>query len=185
MDEINLKDKNLFKVRQPGSEVEFNKVDTTKEKGIRTYKNYYDKEKLDIKSVPNKGPKDYEATKVELPENIQAFDKKAKNYTENPYSYNSVAFKEKESTIPSSQTADQLITNPVYNLIGKFLGVDTVNDWGRYYDKVYAITEWAKGEVGDDVQEIMKFLDHKARTLPSVGNKTIDNLHIFAKLNKK
>jgi len=135
-------------------------------------------------------PKSYKIENVKLPENIQKFDKKVKVYTENPYSWNSVVkekSKKDEVNASPTQTAEEMILNPTYNSIGKFLGIDTIHDWNKYYDKVYTIVEWAKQEVGDDTHKIMRWLSDKARTLPDVGNKTIDNLHIFAymKLNKQ
>jgi len=141
-------------------------------------------EEVSIKSkVPNK-PTEYEAVSLELPKNIQAFDKKVKAY--NPYDYNVVALKKKavrpELFIPPTQTADQMITNTTLNAIGKFLGVDTLHDWERDYEKVYTIVEWAKLKTGDNVNKIMKWLGQQTRTLPSVGTKTLDNLYIFAKM---
>lgn len=144
-------------------------------------------EDVSLKDKPRKEQTQYEAVKVELPKNIQKFDKKVKAYTENPYDYNVVALKkhavrpEKVYILPT-QTAEQMILNPTLNSIGKFLGVDTIHDWNKYYDRVYAIVEWAKANTGDDNQKIMRWLGRQARTLPSVGNKTIDNLYIFAKL---
>jgi len=180
---IDLKERNLFKIRQPGSEINFqNKKVVIKDRLY--YKNSPElvKEKLSLDSKPRKEPKEYEAVKVELPENIQEFDKKARVYAKNPYDYNSVSLKKEKVSITPSQTANQLIINPTYNAIGKFLGVDMLHEWDKYYDKVYTIVEWAKLRTGDNIHEIMKWLDHKARTLPSVGNKTIDNLYIFARM---
>lgn len=129
----------------------------------------------------------YEAEKLELSKNIQKFDKKPKVYTENPYSYNSVALKKAQPVAPTA-TAEEMITNPTYNTIGKFLGVDTVHDWNRYYDKVFTITEWAKLKSNtDNMGKLMKWISGKAKTVPNMGGNNIDNLYLFARLalNKK
>jgi len=183
MDEITLKDKNLFKVRQPGSEIDFSAKKVVS-KARLNYKNSPDVsiEKLSLKSEQKKEQKEYEAVKVDLPESIKEFDKKVKVYTKNPYDYNEISLKKEKVPVPLNKTASELIVDPVYNTIGKFLGVDTAHDWSKYYDKVYTIVEWAKLKNGDNVKEIMKWLDNKAKTLPSVGSKTLDNLYIFARM---
>lgn len=139
-------------------------------------------EKVSLKPKPQAIQAKHEVAKVELSDNIKQFDKKVKVHTSNPYSFNTVAKKE-SSVASTSQTASQMITNPTYNTIGKFLGVDTIHDWGRYYDKVYLITEWAKGKVGDDRSKIMRWLTAKLSNLPSMGAKRIDDLHIAASLD--
>lgn len=139
-------------------------------------------ERVSLKSPPPAKPIQYEVEKKELSENIKRFDRKVRVYTGNPYSFNAVARKTDRPIAESTQTANQMITNPTYNTIGKFLGVDTVHDWGKYYDKVYTITEWAKQKVGDDKIKIMKWLTQKIRQVPSMGAKKIDDLHIAARL---
>lgn len=124
----------------------------------------------------------HETEKVELSNNIKRFDQKVKVYTSNPYAFNTVAKKPERVPTTTSQTATQMITNPTYNSIGKFLGVDTINDWGRYYDKVYLITEWAREKVGDDRLKIMKWLTNRLQHVPTMGAKRIDDLHIAARL---
>lgn len=126
----------------------------------------------------------YEAEKVELSDNIRRFDKIVKVYTQNPYTFNAVSKRitDKATTMPT-QTATQMITNPTYNQIGKFLGVDTVHDWGRYYDKVYVVTEWAKEKVGDNHGKMMGWLTTKLNHLPQLGARRIDDLYIAAKLD--
>ena len=183
MDETNLKDKNLFKVRQPGAEIDFYAKKVV-DKARLNYKNSPEltKEKLSLKPGIKKEQKEYEAVKVDLPESIKEFDKKVKTLPKNPYDYNEVSLKKEKVFTAPNKTASDLIVDPVYNTIGKFLGVDTVHDWGKCYDKVYTIVEWAKLKTGDDVNAIMKWLDNKAKTLPSVGSKTLDNLYIFARM---
>jgi hypothetical protein len=140
------------------------------------------KETVSLKAKPKFKPKVYEIEKKELPENIRKFDWKVKHkvYTKDPYSFNEVVKKEK-NFLPT-ETASQMITNPTYNAVGKFLGVDTIHDWNRYYDKVYAVVEWARTKTGNDVEQIIKWIGQKSKTLPSVGDKTIDNLYIFARM---
>ena len=139
-------------------------------------------EEVSLKSKPKKEATEYEAVKLEISKNIQKFDKKVKVHTESPYSFNSVSLKKREENYSTSQTATDLITNPTYNTIGKFLGVDTVHDWDRDCDKVFTIVEWAKQKVGDDLNKIMKWLGQQSRTLPNMGTKTIDNLYIYARM---
>jgi hypothetical protein len=141
-------------------------------------------EKVSLKSPPPAKQVQYEAEKKELSDNIKKFDRKprVKVYTENPFSFNAVSLKKDKPPISPNQTANQMITDPTYNTIGKFLGIDTVHDWGKYYDKVYVVTEWAKQKVGDDRVKIMNWLTQKIRQVPSMGSKKIDDLHIAAKL---
>ena len=141
-----------------------------------------------LKDKPKVKLPKYEAEKLELSKNIQKFDNKPKVYTQNPYSYNYVSLKKEKPTAFPSATAEDMITNPTYNTIGKFLGIDTVHDWNKYYDKIYTITEWAKMESkNDDIGKLTQWISSKSRRLPNVGNKTIDNLYLFARLylNKK
>lgn len=140
-------------------------------------------EKVSLKPKPQAIQVKHEAARVELSENIRKFDKKVKVHTQNPYAFNTVAKKIERPVTNTSQTATQMITNPTYNSIGKFLGVDTVHDWGRYYDKVYTITEWAKQKVGDNQLKIAKWLTEKLNHTPSMGAKRIDDLYIAAKLD--
>jgi len=140
-------------------------------------------EKVSLKPVRPKAIQvKHETEKIELSDNIKRFDKKVKVYTSNPYAYNEVAKKIHKSLSATNQTANQMITNPTYNSIGKFLGVDTLHDWGRYYDKVYLITEWAKTKVGDDNMKITKWLTGKLNQVPSMGARRIDDLYIAARL---
>ena len=140
------------------------------------------KEKVSLKEKPKKEVKTYEVENVELSKNIQEFDKKPKVYTENPYGYNEVSLKKDRNPVPPTQTANEMILNPTYNAIGKFLGVDTVHDWNKSYDKVYMITEWAKKSVGDNKIKIMRWISNQVKKLPNIGNKNIDNLYIFARM---
>lgn len=146
-----------------------------------------------LRDKPKEKPIQYEAEKFELSKNIQKFEKRVKVYTENPYSYNAVALRKDKPVYPTL-SADQLIVNPLYSSIGRFLGVDMRHDWSRYSDKVHLITEWAINETGNKrVENLMAWISKKAKTLPKVREEqempenAIDNLYLFAKLalNKK
>lgn len=136
-----------------------------------------------LKDKPKEKAPVYKADKLELSGNIQKFDKKPRVYTENPYSYNAVSLKKRTVDIPPTASAEQMITNPTYHTIGKFLGVDTVHDWNQYYDKVFTITEWAKIKSGiQDTGKLMKWISDKSRSVPSMGGKNLDNLYLHARL---
>lgn len=144
---------------------------------------YYKKEVLQTKSEPVSEAKTYEAPKVKLSDNIQAFDKKVKVHTENPYSFNSVAKEKTDAPLTAVQSASQMIADPLYNQVGKILGVDNLHEWGQYYDKVYEIVELAKRKSGHTSSEdlsswIYKQLNHA----PSLGSKKINDVHIYLKM---
>lgn len=146
------------------------------------------REDISLRSLRDK-PKErkpaIKAEKLELSNNIRKFDKKPKVYTQNPYSYNYVSLNKKPDVRPTA-TAQEMITNPTYNTIGKFLGIDTVHDWNRYYDKVFTISQWAEKKAGTkNLGQLMKWLSNKSRTSPSIGGKNIDNLYLIARLNGK
>ncbi len=130
----------------------------------------------------------YEVQKVELSKNIQKFDSKPRVLKENPFDWNTVALKKNKPSVTPNQSASDLITNPTYNMMGKFLGVDTIHDWNRYYDKIYAITEWAKLKSGEkDTNKLIGWVNGKAKSIPNMGMKEIDSLYLHARmfLNKK
>jgi hypothetical protein len=144
-------------------------------------------EQVSVKGRLEAKPKQYEIEKVELSKNIQKFDKKPRVYTENPYSFNQVAkriVQKRHIEATPTQSADQLITHPTYNTVGKFLGVDTVHDWNKYANKVYEIVEWAKFKSGeDDISKLLKWIGQKSKSVPSFGQaKRIEELYLFAHL---
>ena len=151
----------------------------------------YKKESVSVKGHLEAKPEQYEAEQKEVSENIQKFDKKVKKskvYTENPFSYNAVSLKKDRLPVLLTQSAQNLVIDPIYNTIGKFLGVDTIHEWGKQYEKVYTITEWAKRESQEkNVSRLMEWIARKSRSLPNLGARNIDNLYIFARLeiNKK
>lgn len=135
-----------------------------------------------LRDKPKEKPVEYKVEKKELSKNIQKFDKKPRVYTENPYSYNAVSLKKRPDVTPT-QSAEELLTDPTYNTMGKVLGVDTVHDWNRYYNKIYAITEWAKLKSGEtEVGKIIKWVTDQSRRIPNMGAKEIDSLYLHARL---
>ena len=123
---------------------------------------------------------EYKIEKVNLSENIQKFDKKPRVYTQNPFDYNSVSLKKDSSYTP---TAEQMIVNPVYNQAAKALGVDTVHDWNRYYDKVASLVDWAKEQTGyTDAGKISEWIYAQLKKAPLMGGKKIDDLYIYSRL---
>lgn len=94
-------------------------------------------EQLDLTPpAPPKVPQ-YKVEKLKLSDNIQKFDQKPRVYKENPFSFNAVAKKQAQAQSSTSLTATQMITDPLYNEVGKTLGVDTIHEWGLHYDKVF------------------------------------------------
>ena len=127
----------------------------------------------------------YRVPKVELSEDIKNFDQKSRERrSTTPYDYNSVSL-QRTTPIQTSQTAFQMITNPVYNTIGKFLGVDTLHDWNSNYEKVETIVEWAKLKTGSDkIEKMLDFLNGASNFVPTFGmnHKKIDQIHLYAQL---
>lgn len=141
-----------------------------------------------VKKLSTKGKapveaKQYVADKKEISKNIAAFDKKPRKPVAGPYDYNSIVLNKKPTYTP---TADQMLTDPTYNTVGKFLGVDTHHDWGKSYDKVKDLVDWAKKKTGKkDANAIMNFLNGALNAAPSFGmhHKRIDQLHLYSKMS--
>jgi hypothetical protein len=146
-----------------------------------------EREDISIRSLKYKAKTEqveYEVPEVELSQNIQKFDKRPRVYTQNPFAYNSVGSKKKnyDKELPS-KSSSELLTDVTYNTLGKFLGVDTIHDWNKYADKVYAITEWAKMKSGETkIEKLMDWLAKQSKLVPNMGAKEIDNLYLYAKL---
>lgn len=150
-------------------------------KTVNTVENI--KKLVNIEPKKEKKTKEYEIPKVEISKNIQRFDKKPRVYTENPYSYNAISLKKDKPDAIPDKSASELLVDPVYNTIGKFLGVDAIHDWNRYSDKVYAITEWAKAKTGkEDIGDLMNWIGKQAKLVPNMGAKEIDNLYLYARM---
>lgn len=125
------------------------------------------------------------APKVELSENIQKFDARPRVRTDDPWSF-SGAKKKQEAPISSIQTASQMIANPLYNEVGKVLGVDTINDWGLMYDKVHEVVELAKAKSGiKDNKELTAWLYKQLNYAPSLGSKKINDVLTYLKMGGK
>lgn len=116
--------------------------------------------------------------KVELSKNIQKFDK-PRVYIKNPYDYNSVI---QNRTVKITPTASQMISNPLYNSVGKALGLDTVKEWNQYYDKVFKIVEWANKNTKGDSKKIIGFIVDKSAKVPSMGARRIDDIYIYSQM---
>jgi hypothetical protein len=120
------------------------------------------------------------AEKKELSENIKAFDERVRKvYTENPYDYNTISLKKEQKILPSAQ---QMVTDPTYNTVGKMLGLDTAKEWNLYYDKIFHITEWALTKT--DKEHLFEYIAEVSRTVPSMGSRRIDDIFIHAKISK-
>lgn len=148
---------------------------------------YYKKDEISLKPEAIEKQKNFIAPKAELSKNIQAFDKRPRVYTENPYSFNSVAKrqaeKRMEERVKTSPTANQMITDPLYNQVAKSLGVDTIHEWGMNYDKVYEIVELARQKSGiTDSTKLSEWIYRQIGTAPSLGNKKINDVYIFLKM---
>lgn len=136
-----------------------------------------------LRDKPKQKPIEYSVEKKELSKNIQKFDSKPRVYTENPFSHKAVSMRKKVELTPS-MSANELISNPLYNTMGKFLGVDTIHDWNRYYDKVYAVTEWAKSKTNsNELPVIIKWITERVKKTPNMGSKEIDSLYLQARIN--
>jgi hypothetical protein len=121
----------------------------------------------------------YEAEKIELSKNILKFDKKPRVYTQNPYSFNAVSLRKKEVKLMPS--AEQMLTDSTYNAVGRFLGVDTHREWNKNSDRVYEIVEWAKKKSGEsDTMKIVRFINRYRNLVPSLAERHLDNLYLYA-----
>lgn len=138
------------------------------------------KEALSLKSAPKPKPVEYKAETFDVSDNIKRFDLKAeKARSKNPHDYQSAQAK----PVNTTPTAFEMITNPLYNTVGKFLGVDTLHDWERNYDKVETIVRWAKKKTGSDkIETIVNFLNGASQFAPTfdMNHKKIDQIHLYA-----
>lgn len=145
-----------------------------------------ERENISLSSLKDKPKtqKVYEAEKIELSENIQKFDKKPRVYTQNPYDYNYIALRKKdENPTPS---ASEMIVNPIYHSAAKALGVDTIHDWNKYYDKVAKLVDWAKEKTGyTEAGKLSEWIYSQLNYAPAMGGKKIDDLYIYSRLQTK
>jgi len=151
---------------------------------IRVLENNENKKELvNLETPEKKAEKEYKIPKAEVSKNIQRFDRKPRVYTENPYSFNAISLKKEKPSATPNKAASELLVDPVYNTIGKFLGVDAIHDWNRYSNKVYAITEWAKAKTGKgDIESLVRWIGNQAKSVPNMGTKEIDNLYLYARM---
>jgi hypothetical protein len=146
---------------------------------IQTY-NQGPQEEVSLKPKPETPQVEYKVPEVKLSENIRKFDRKPRVYTQNPFSYNAVSLKKDTTYTP---TAGEMIVNPLYNQTGRVLGIDTIHDWNRYYDKVQKIVEWAKTETGyTETDRLVRWIYDQSQKTDSLGAKRIDDLYIYSKL---
>lgn len=126
---------------------------------------------------------EYKVPEVNLSDNIRQFDEKPRVYTQNPHDYNSISLKK---DLPATPSASEMLVNPLYNKAAKALGVDTVHDWNRYYDKVATLVDWAKQETGYiEPEKIASWIYSQIKFAPSMGARKIDDLYIYSKLKSK
>lgn len=139
-------------------------------------------ESVSLKSQKKVTKKEIKVDPVKLSENIQKFDNRERKSADN---YNQISLSKKMPEF--TPTAAQMITDKKYNTIGKFLGVDTVRNWGKEYDKVYNIVQWAEKKTGsDDVNDLINFLNGAHEFAPSFGmnHRKIDQINLIATLGK-
>lgn len=135
-------------------------------------------EQVNLKSEPTEKPKEFKVDRPTLSENIQAFDKKPRVFTKNPFGYEEV-----RKGSQQTPTSDQMIATPLYNTVGKMLGVDVVHNWGMDYDKVYEITQLAKEKTGiKNEEKLQQWIYKKAQSIPNVSGKKITDLLMYLKL---
>lgn len=107
-------------------------------------------------------------------------------YTEDPFSYNFVSLKKSQIDELPLPAASDVMINPLYHAVGKNLGIEKPHEWNKLYDKVFMISEWAKERSGlEDPQEILKWINDKAKTVPSMGGKLINDLYTHIRLGIK
>jgi hypothetical protein len=104
----------------------------------------------------------------------------------NPYDYNFISLKkQREDKVVLNATQEQIIEDPTYNLIGKFLGVQTKAEWSKYYQKVQEIAEYGKEKAGvNDPSKIRDVLTELVNKSPQLNDKRIDDIYINVRLNK-
>jgi hypothetical protein len=141
------------------------------------------KSKAERVSLAGKLPKPipvYEAERKTLSDAIATYDKKLqkpKVYTQNPTSHAEV----RKAIQYRTPSAEVMVSDPLYNKIGKVLGVDTVHEWGKYYDKIYDLAQIAR-EKGVKEEEIPNFIYKKAGEAPQVGAKRIDDVYTYLRM---
>ena len=142
-------------------------------------------ERVSLAPPTQKKRQEYVAERADLADSIKKFDEKASKYKhQGPYDYNVVSLRDKNE-LPTSMTPYEMLTNPLYNTVGKFLGVDTLHEWGKQYNKLDKILSWAVKKTGTkNVNRIIDFLNGASNFAPTFGadHQRIDQVHLMAKL---
>lgn len=107
-------------------------------------------------------------------------------YTYDPYSYNAISLKKnREDKYPVNANAGSMIADPVSNLIGKFLGINTKLEWSEQYDKVFEIVKWAREKTGkDDAPSLVEHIKKVINESPQMNNRRIDDIMVQVKLDR-
>jgi hypothetical protein len=135
--------------------------------------------KVSLEARAVKKQPEYKAEKVELSDNIRKFDSK-------PRTVNKEEVEVLSQRLGTTMTATEMIYDATYNKAGKLLGVDSIADWSKNYDKVYRIVETAKEKLGtDDVDKILPWLYKMMNASPSITNRKIDDLNTFLSLSSE
>lgn len=107
-------------------------------------------------------------------------------YIKNPYDYNEVSLKKiKEKNIQLTPTVSAIVQDPILNLIGKFLGIESKADWNEFYDKIFKLWEWAHKETeSSNVNTLIDFLKEKINSSPQMSPRRINDLIVRMKLDQ-
>lgn len=102
----------------------------------------------------------------------------------NPYDYNAIALRRKLKSVPNA-TYSQTVANPLYNTIGKYLGIFSPSDWENHYDKVVYIADYARNKVkSHDIFKVMEEVRNIANSAPDFNGKNITNIYLAVELAK-
>lgn len=143
-------------------------------------------ESLSLKSKEPKPQPEYTAEdvtgKITESKSFEKYDKivlKSKSEVEETKTVNNVG--------PKTPTLYSIILNPVYNTVGKFLGIESISDWRENHQKVMTITDWASEKSkSKDMAGLVTWLDNELNKAPSFGmnHKRIDQLYMWIKLKQ-
>jgi hypothetical protein len=139
-------------------------------------------EKVNLAGKAVAPQKEIKIDRVELSKSIQSFDKKPRTRS---FDYNSISLGKKKSELPTP-TVSQMMSDPTYNMVGKFLGVGT-HEWGQDYDKVHKVVEWAKTKSGaKSTEDIVRWISGALQVVPSLGmnHRKIDQLYLYSRLQQ-
>lgn len=101
-----------------------------------------------------------------------------KLFTNDPYDYNTIALK-KHKEVKYTPTASEMVSNPLYNAVGKLLGLDMAREWNQLYDKVFTIAEWAKRNTkSQEITDILRTIEERIGEVPAMSGKRINDVYI-------